>query len=347
MALGDDGRVWSWGCNDDGALGRPTGPVDPEDLDKGMKGDENIPGLVSAGGLAGQQVELVACGDSHTLAMTVDGNIFGWGSYKDKEGKKWFDQRRGVSEAKDIKRQQNEPMHIQSLPNGAVEHIACGATFNVCLLRGGKALLWGLGECGQLARKVTGWDATPPATTMRNAEGDYLFDQILADHMTPKAPEMGDGQPLPPFKAIGAGAYHVFFIASEGRVYAAGLNTYGQLGLDDELRCVAGNAEPTLVHTQYWQLEPVKPLEGRGITEIVGGHYHSIALAASFSEDASESSSAAASQIRDMNGNLGKIYTWGRSDYGQLGVEGVDTKAGGLYNYPMEVCSETFDFSVP
>jgi hypothetical protein len=30
----------------------------------------------------------VACGDSQTIAVTVSGDVFGWGCYKDKEGKK-------------------------------------------------------------------------------------------------------------------------------------------------------------------------------------------------------------------------------------------------------------------
>jgi regulator of chromosome condensation len=102
VAVGADGRVWSWGCNDDGALGRATGPYDPEDLAKGFKGDENFPALVTLGpsgggggrglgGAANLQVVHVACGDSQTVALTVGGDVWGWGSYKDKEGRKWFD----------------------------------------------------------------------------------------------------------------------------------------------------------------------------------------------------------------------------------------------------------------
>jgi hypothetical protein len=100
VAVGADGRVWSWGCNDDGALGRATGPIDPEDMSKGMKGDENFPALVTlgTGGEASRErVVHVACGDSQTLALTVDGNVWGWGCYKDKEGRKWFDLPKGYS----------------------------------------------------------------------------------------------------------------------------------------------------------------------------------------------------------------------------------------------------------
>ena len=326
VAVGDDGRVWTWGCNDDGALGRATGPIDPEDMDKGMRGDENMPAVVDGGGLAGQQVELVACGDSHTLALTVDGSVFGWGCYKDKEGRKWFDAQRdnpATFTAKSIKRQQNEPMRIQSLPAGAVTQLSCGATFNACLLRDGQARLWGLGETGELARKVKGWDATPPESTMRNGEGDYLFDQILDQHLTPKAPEMADGSAPPVFKGIGTGMYHTFLIGTSHTVYASGLNNYGQLGLNDEFKQEPGK-QPVLVHDKYWQLRPLKDLEGRGVTKIAGGQHHSMALAESAAADDS---------------NPGTIYTWGRSDYGQLGVgdEDIDTGAGDFHNAPIEV----------
>ena len=49
-AVGVDGLVWTWGCNDDGALGRT--------------GDEDVPQLVTGGALAAARVSAVTCGDS-------------------------------------------------------------------------------------------------------------------------------------------------------------------------------------------------------------------------------------------------------------------------------------------
>ena len=85
-----------------------------------------------------------------------------------------------------------------------------------------------------------------------------------------------------------------------------------------------GGKKPVVVHDKYWQLRPLKDLEGRGVTKIAGGQHHSMALAESAASDDS---------------NPGTIYTWGRSDYGQLGVgdEDIDTGAGDFHNAPIEV----------
>ena len=71
VAVGDDGRVWSWGCNDDGALGRHTVAVE------GGGNTENFPELVSGGGLEREQIVAVSCGDSQTIALTVGGDVYG------------------------------------------------------------------------------------------------------------------------------------------------------------------------------------------------------------------------------------------------------------------------------
>ena len=51
VAIGEAGQVWTWGCNDDHALGRP--------------GPEDQPCLVSAGGFGVERVVSASAGDSH------------------------------------------------------------------------------------------------------------------------------------------------------------------------------------------------------------------------------------------------------------------------------------------
>jgi regulator of chromosome condensation len=76
VAVTLDGVCFTWGCNDEGSLGR--------------EGDESLlymPGAVSLP----EKVTCVAAGGSQTFAVTLSGKVYGWGCYKDKEGKQWFD----------------------------------------------------------------------------------------------------------------------------------------------------------------------------------------------------------------------------------------------------------------
>jgi regulator of chromosome condensation len=72
-ALTDEGKVFTWGCNDEGALGRAI-----ED------GQEFTPGLVDK--LSGVKIVQVAAGDSHTAALSEHGTIYGWGIFRDSNG---------------------------------------------------------------------------------------------------------------------------------------------------------------------------------------------------------------------------------------------------------------------
>jgi regulator of chromosome condensation len=70
--LTSQGKVYSWGCNDQCALGR--------------QGEETEPGLVSGGGLDAETVVSLACGDSVTAALTAQGRVYTWGTFRDNSG---------------------------------------------------------------------------------------------------------------------------------------------------------------------------------------------------------------------------------------------------------------------
>jgi len=250
VAVGADGRVWTWGCNDDGALGRVTTSAANPDAP-----DENMP-MTIGGALEGKIVVMAACGDAQSFALTLDGQVYGWGCYKDKEGKKWFD----ANGAGKIKRQQDEPMKINSLGTPRVAEIVCCASSNAALLEDGTVRTWGIGEAGELARPVGTMKPSP------NAEYDHPL--ILREHLTPQPPVLhGSGAAAPLVKGMGAGSYHLMLIAAEGEqsVFSSGLNNYGQLGVGSEQDSKA--------------LVPVPALDGRGIQMVNGGTHHSIALA--------------------------------------------------------------------
>jgi alpha-tubulin suppressor-like RCC1 family protein len=114
-------------------------------------------------------------------------------------------------------------------------------------------------------------------------EGSYDYGSIAAKQLTPLPMLLQNDRPLTGVKAIGCGGYHSFAITQVGsRVYGSGVNQYGQLGLSDrELKN---------------RLVPVHWLDGWDIVEVTGGTHHSLALGAD-----------------------GHLFSFGRSDYGQLG----------------------------
>lgn len=101
----EEGLVYTWGCGDDGSLGRL--PIDCCQFDFIRVGDENFPILVEA--LGNETIIRVACGDGQTLAVSTSGDVWGWGTYKDKEGKKWFNP---SPDSNKIQKQQSEPIKI-------------------------------------------------------------------------------------------------------------------------------------------------------------------------------------------------------------------------------------------
>lgn len=53
----------------------------------------------------------VSAGDSHSLVCTLQGTVYGWGCYKDKEGKEFFN----ATSERQILRKQSRPMRLPGL----------------------------------------------------------------------------------------------------------------------------------------------------------------------------------------------------------------------------------------
>jgi alpha-tubulin suppressor-like RCC1 family protein len=83
--------------------------------------------------------------------------------------------------------------------------------------------------------------------------------------------------------ALSAGYEHSLALSNDGKIYAAGRNDYGQLGLNDT--------------TDRNTFTEVTDLSDKNITSISAGHYHSFALS-----------------------DNGKVYATGWNIYGQLGL---------------------------
>ena len=61
--------MFTWGCNDEGALGRET-----------KEGEEYLPGQVLD--LKNVGVAMISAGDSHTAALASNGDVYCWGVFR-------------------------------------------------------------------------------------------------------------------------------------------------------------------------------------------------------------------------------------------------------------------------
>ena len=92
-ALTHDNLIYTWGVNDQGALGRDTawdgGLRDVDDSDdeaqdtNGLNPRECTPMAIPRESFPpGIVFVQLACGDSNTFALTDDGNVYGWGTFR-------------------------------------------------------------------------------------------------------------------------------------------------------------------------------------------------------------------------------------------------------------------------
>ena len=257
LVLTDSGEVHSFGCNDEGALGGET--VDDGYLPCKVEGfvpsafgpnsgKESAPPRVTSFEERKRQVgeativQIVA-GETTSLALSEDGDVYMWGSYRDNEGRKFRhmpprDDDRTPTGRKDMatleedepedwyhppRGNQDWPMHL-CLEKKAMD-VSAGEGWAVALLEDGSIVTWGIGTHGEMGREVPKLDKKTPN------------DVIVSEFLTPKPP-VWDG--LPSMKkviGISCGAYHLLALTRENQdssVYSCGLNQYGQLGLGDK-----------------------------------------------------------------------------------------------------------------
>lgn len=195
-AITSAGLVYTWGCNDDAALGR--------------EGDEWLPHPVEL-----EKAVKVCCGSSHTLALTSEGNVYAWGTYRNAQGVMgvignplWGT--RKLKEGEDEEPRVSHPT-LQDLSE--VVDIACGDSINLALTKGGDVFMWGdTGNDRRISGRLSGQRMTPHRVLFRG-HGDVHPAQI---------------------KRIYAGGYSSFAVDAAGVVWGWGPNNYCQIGVDSD-----------------------------------------------------------------------------------------------------------------
>jgi len=173
--------VFSWGKNDDGCCG-----VDKKYVTIPMA-IENFNGIT---------ILDLACGMSHSLAISLDGRAYVWGT--NNYGQCGFP----LTIPKISK-----PQLIESLIQTPLKAVACGGAHSIVISHTGQVFSWGLNSLGQC-----GFDSS-------------------SEKIVPQTPiKTGFDSPI---KAVTCGLGHTIFLNENGAVYVCGWNINGQLGLGD------------------------------------------------------------------------------------------------------------------
>ncbi|TFL05845.1 regulator of chromosome condensation 1/beta-lactamase-inhibitor protein II [Pterulicium gracile] len=252
LLVDENGAVWSCGVNDDAALGRKTSDVpDPADPTKMLDMDELTAWPHPIQSLVDENFRAVrvAAGDNISAAISAEGDLRVWGSFRGNEGQLGFSS--GLAH-------QLEPIDILSakLAHGEkVTAVAPGANHLVVLTTSGHIFTWGAGEQGQLGRRII----------ERRKINGTAPERILLGTKSLKA------------KLIGTGQYHSFAVDEDGDVWAWGLNSMGQTGTGRSRESDAEVPTPVIVKA-LMKKNLSKGDDEDEVVRIEGGEHHTLFL---------------------------------------------------------------------
>ncbi|XP_062306104.1 E3 ubiquitin-protein ligase HERC2 [Osmerus eperlanus] len=264
MALTVDGKVFSWGEGDDGKLGH----FSRMNCDK--------PRLIEA--LKTKRIRDIACGSSHSAAITSSGELYSW----------------GLGEYGRLGHGDNttqlRPKLVKVLLGHRVIQVACGSrdAQTLALTDEGLVFSWGDGDFGKLGRGGSEGCNVPQNIERLNGQsvcqiecgaqfslaltksgvvwtwgkGDY-FRLGHGTDVHVRKPQMVEGLRGKKIIHVAVGALHCLAVTETGQVYAWGDNDHGQQGNGT----TTVNRKPTLV----------QGLEGQKITRVACGSSHSVA----------------------------------------------------------------------
>lgn len=266
LALDKDNNIWSWGTNDSSALGRNTQDgkeqlkeMDVDDSSNDEDGDlnelESKPTklLGDSFPLDKSRIVQLAATDNMSAVLFENGEVYAWGTFRCNEGQLGFYK----SEIK----LQSTPWKVPKFTKCKVVQMAAGKDHILFLDEYGIVFAWGNGQQYQLGRKV--------------------IERSRLRTLDPRTFGL-DG-----IKYIASGENHSFALSEDGKLFAWGLNQFGQCGISTEINDGALVTVPT---------EVMLP-EGVEVKSVSAGEHHSLVLA----QD-------------------GSLYTFGRLDMFEVGI---------------------------
>ena len=208
--------------------------------------------IISYSILAIDKMVQISSGDSHTLALTTSGNVYSWGLNN-------FGQ---LGDSTNINRSVPTLVSFAGLESGErIDKVSAGGNYSFAVTTLGRVFAWGWNGNGQLG----------DGTTMNKSSPTLISFNGL---------EVGES-----IEKVNAGENHSLAVTTLGRVFAWGLNNYGQLGDGS----TSQRNLPTLVRFSGLKI-------GEKIMNLSTGDSHSIAVTTD-----------------------GSVFTWGWNGGGQLG----------------------------
>ncbi|XP_020667003.3 secretion-regulating guanine nucleotide exchange factor isoform X1 [Pogona vitticeps] len=286
--------LFAWGANSYGqlGLGHTEDVLLPQALTGFFCNEENIQNITGGGG--------------HSAVLTDTGKLFFCGQNKDGQ--------LGLGHAKDV----TQFTLCTSLSGCPVVQVACGWDFTIILAGSGQVLSCGSNSFGQLGVPPTSAGCFFPqkieslqgkvvnvAAGLRHAlavtDGGSMFQWGIG--MASQAKRACQGEMVPSFlkakepcevtglenmtvKSVTSGSFHATALTEEGELYVWGSNKHNQLVSKDYFLL-----KPQKIESHYFW--------GEKIRRVWNGWTHMVAQT-----------------------DTGKIFTWGRRDYGQLGKNG-------------------------
>ena len=319
-----DGRLYAWGNNGNGQLG------------KGNTAVQTSPIVLNT--IAG--VTAVSSGLAHTLALQWDGQLYAFGSnVNGRLGDGTTDQR-------------TLPVHVSTLSD--IIAIAAGDAHNLALRSDGHVFVWGANASGQLGLgdSGSGTDRLVPTEilTLSNivaiAAGDTHSFAVTAGGQlyawgangnarlgigtTPSVQTTPALVPLSNVAVIAAGQAHTIAMTGAGRVYGWGANSNGQVGVAPTTTV----STPTLLanlhvsaiaagdnHSAAIRADGALLLWGNSGSGQVGNN--STTTTISVPTMISGPSGVSTINLGDLHSvvvtSAGEVWTWGESSDGRLG----------------------------
>ena len=333
-----------WGCGEDGQLGLPSAPVTA----KSASPDWHVPTPTALRLPAGESVAVSAtetrrrkkpliAGSRNSAALARSGALYTWGwNSHDTLGldtdEEWIPEpRKAATTIRRCDETETETNNAQE-SDSAFASVSFGGWHAVALDRDGRAWAWGGNEYGQGGVRGDARDerhagvhvsehvsvpapvafaaelaARPIARVACGGMNSFALERDSFDEKDDAPPRVFEwgaragseraharapvAVPFPRLfpservTALAAGSFHVLALTSASRVFAWGKGDYGQLGLGRPGNWDAPRAVPSL--------------GDKDVVSVHAGGWHSCALARS-----------------------GVCFTWGRGEYGRLGMAG-------------------------